>query len=355
MIALLICLQSAELLEKHVRYLASPALEGRNNGSEGGRKAAEYVAEKFREAGLKPGGPQGYFQDFDFRGAPSRNVLGLLEGESKEVVVVAAHHDGHGVLKGKVQPGADDNATGVALVLEVARELAKTKPKRSILFISFDAEEDGLVGSREFARAELYPDVAAAFVFDLVGGRLFEWETDRLYAMGSESSERLSSAVRSTKVDGLSVLPMGVFLIEPYPDFARSDYAAFRSKGVPFVFFSTGTPWYYHTEHDTPEVIDFPKLGRVTAYAKALALDTANGPERPAFRKAAPSKEDLAVVRDGLKMIVKRSEILTWPPGKYEAAQAALEEISALTEPEPKAMHKAMMLMLTVAKAQGKK
>jgi hypothetical protein len=341
-------LQEAEALERHVRFLASPELQGRDNGSEGGRRAAEYVAEGFKAAGLKPGGPQGWFHDFD----KGRNVIGLLEGESKEAVVVAAHHDGHGIVKGKVQPGADDNASGVALVLELARELGRTRPKRSMLFICFDAEEDGLLGSREFVKAGLYPDVAAAFVFDLVGGRFFEWETDRLYALGSESSAQLSAVVRSTRVDGLSVSPMGVFLIEPYPDFARSDYSAFRAKGVPFVFFSTGTPWYYHTEHDTPAVVDFPKLARVAAFARAVAVETANAPERPAFRKAAPSADDAAAVREGLSRILENAGRLTWPEGKREAAEALLKEPATA---EPKALQKAMMLMLSIARAQGKK
>lgn len=343
--------QDVAALERHVRFLASPELEGRNNGSEGGRKAADYVAEQFRAAGLKPGGPQGWYQEFDVRGAASRNVIGLLEGESKEAVVVAAHHDGHGIVKGKLQPGADDNATGVALVLELARELAKTRPKRSILFISFDAEEDGLVGSREFVKAGLYPDVAAAFVFDLVGGRFFEWEAERLFALGSESSAELAARVRATKVDGLSVAPMGVFLIEPYPDFARSDYAAFRAKGVPFVFFSTGTPWYYHTEHDAPEVVDFPKLAKVTAYAKAVVAETAAAPERPQFRRQGPSAEDLAAVREGLSRLIENGDRLQWPEGKREAAAALLAE---LKEPEPKALQKAMLLILTMARAQGR-
>lgn len=350
MIALVLCLQAAELLERDVRHLASEELRGRNNGTEGGRKAAEYVAERMKAAGLKPGGPDGWFQNFELRGNPSRNVIGLLEGETKEVVVVAAHHDGHGVLNGKVQPGADDNASGVAVVLRLARELAGTKPRRSILFVTFDAEEDGLVGSREFVKAGLYPDVAAAFVFDLVGGRFFEWEADRLYALGSESSPQLAERVRQTKVDGLSVEPMGVFLIEPYPEFARSDYAAFRAKGVPFVFFSTGTPWYYHTEHDTPEVIDFPKLGRVADYAKVLVLETANLAERPVFRKAAPSEEDLEAVRGGLRRMIWNADRLRWPEGKRAAAEALLEELKT---PEPKALQRAMLLILTVARAQG--
>ena len=341
MIALLLCLQSAELLEKHVRFLASEELRGRDNGSEGGRRAAEYVAENFRAAGLKT-----EFQVFD----KGRNVIGRLDGESKDVVVVAAHHDGHGVVKGKIQPGADDNASGVALVLELARELGTSKPKRSILFVTFDAEEDGLLGSREFVKAGLYPDVAAAFVFDLVGGRFFEWETDRLYALGAESSARLSAVVRSAKVDGLSVAPMGVFLIEPYPNMARSDYAPFRAKEVPFVFFSTGTPWYYHTEHDTPAVIDFPKLTRVAAYAKAVVAETASGAERPAFRKAGPSEEDLAAVKAGMAKVLENADRVRWPEGKRAELEALLK---ALTTPEPKALQKAMVLMLAIARAQG--
>lgn len=340
MIALLLALQT-ELLERDVRFLASEELQGRDNLSDGGRRAAEYVAENFRAAGLKT-----EFQAFD----KGRNVIGVLEGTSKEAVLVGAHHDGHGVIKGRIQPGADDNASGVALILQLARDLARTKPARTILFVSFDAEEDGLLGSREFVKAGLYPDVAAAFIFDLVGGRFFEWEAERLYALGSESSAALSERVRRTKVDGLSVAPMGVFLIEPYPDFARSDYSAFRAKGVPFVFFSTGTPWYYHTEHDTPAVIDFPKLARVTAYAKAVLVETANAPERPEFRKMPPSEEDLAAVRGGLSKVLENAERLRWPEGKRAAAEGLLKE---LTAPDAKTMQKAMMLMLTIARAQG--
>lgn len=341
MIALLLCLQSAELLEKHVRFLASPELEGRDNGTEGGRRAAEYVAERFRAAGLKT-----EFQDFE----KGRNVLGLLEGELKEVVVVGAHHDGHGVVKGRIQPGADDNASGVALVLELARVLAKSRPKRSILFVTFDAEEDGLLGSRAFVKSGKYPDVAAAFIFDLVGGRFFRWETDLLYAMGSESSEQLSSVVRSTKVDGLIVRPLGIFLIEPFPDFARSDYAAFRAKSVPFVFFSTGTPWYYHTEHDTPEVVDFPKLTKVALYAKDVVAATSSAADRPVFRKPAPSKEDEAAVVQAFQVMMRSAEGLTWPEGAREEAWALLEDPRPL---DAKALQKAMILMLKIARAQG--
>jgi hypothetical protein len=341
-------LQDVEALERHVRFLASPELQGRDNLTAGGRRAAAYVAEQFRAAGLTPGGVDGWYHDFD----KGRNVVGRIDGERKEAVVVAAHHDGHGVIQGKVQPGADDNASGVALVLELARALGGSKPPRTILFVSFDAEEDGLLGSREFVKAGLYPDVAAAFVFDLVGGRFFEWEADRLYAMGSESSAQLSELVRRTKVDGLRVQPLGIYLIEPIPDFARSDYAAFRAKGVPFVFFSTGTPWYYHTEHDTPEVVDFPKLAKVAGYAKAVVAAAAAAPERPAFRKAGPSEEDVAAVREAFQDMMKRAETLTWPEGKREAARALLQDPGPT---DAKTLQRAMMLMLTVARAQGKK
>ena len=242
--------------EKHIRFLASDEMKGRENGTAEGRKAAQYVADAFKDRGLKPGGKDGWFQDFTARGQEGRNVVGLLPGENaSEYVVVAAHHDGRGVIKDKVQPGADDNASGVAMVLELARSFKDAKPKRSILFISFDCEEKGMLGSREFVKSQLYDTkaIAAMIVFDLIGGDFMEWEKKRIYALGSEYSAELFERIARDAADSrdLEVVRSSVALIEPYPDMARSDYHAFRGKGVPFVFFSTGTPWYYHSEHDT--------------------------------------------------------------------------------------------------------
>ena len=208
LLALAFCTQaeafSREGFERHILKLASDEMKGRDDGTPEGLAAAEYVAGRFKECGLKPGGRDGYFQDFTSRfssGSPEhkgRNVVGLLEGKrAREYVVVAAHHDGLGVRNGKIHNGADDNASGTAMVLELARSFSGTVPGRSMLFISFDCEEDGLLGSREFVKSELYPasSFAALFVFDLVGGDFFEWEKDRFYALGSESSAELYERV----------------------------------------------------------------------------------------------------------------------------------------------------------------
>ena len=342
-----------EDLERHVRFLASDEMKGRDNGTPEGLKAAEYVAERFREAGLRPGGKGGWFHDFKSREVSGRNVIGLLEGDRKEeYVVVAAHHDARGVLNGKVQNGADDNATGVAAVIELARAFAKSKPARSLLFISFDAEEDGLAGSREFVKAELYPasSFAAMFVFDLVGGSLFPWDKDRLYALGAEHSPELWDRVGKGVAKDLEVVRSGIYLIEPLPEMARSDYHAFRAKGVPFVFFSTGTPWYYHTEHDDPEVVDFGKLTRATRFARGVIAETVADPKRPEFKGPRVPAEDLETVKSALDRVFA----LKMDDALRESAKKVREEVGALAEPDPKKLQQAMMILFRIARTQGK-
>ena len=342
-------------LERDVAFLAAPDLKGRDNGTPEGLKAAEWVAERMKESGLKPGLASGWFHDFEARSVKGRNVAGLIEGtKPDEIVVVAAHHDARGIVGGKLQPGADDNASGVALILEVARLLAGSKPRRSILFVSFDAEEDGLVGSREFVKAGLHPgaEYAACFVFDLVGGNAFDWEKGRVYALGSESSPELAAAVGDAKVEGLKAMRLAVGLIEPLPGFARSDYAAFRDRGVPFAFFSTGTPWYYHTEHDVPARIDLPKLARVCDLARQAVSAAATSEARPTFRRAAAGAEDAREVRAMLSSLLEAKGKIVLEEKHEAAARKLVEELEG--EPELKTMQRAMILLLTAARAQGK-
>jgi hypothetical protein len=344
------CSAAPSDLERHVRFLASDEMKGRDNGTPEGAKAAEYVAEQFRKAGLKPGANGGWFHAFEWRGISGRNVVGLLEGEKKdEYIVVGAHHDARGVQNGKVQNGADDNATGVAAVIELARSFAGTKPARSMLFISFDAEEDGLVGSREFVKAELYPSTsfAAMFVFDLVGGTLIPGDENRLYALGAEYSPQLWDRVGRAR--GLDVVRSGIYLLEPIAGMARSDYHAFREKGVPFVFFSTGTPWYYHTEHDDPEVVDFGKLRCVVECARDVIAETAADPKRPEFKGPRMPAEDLETVRTSLD----RALALKMDDALRESAVKIRAELGALSEPDVKKLQQAMMILFRIVRSQG--
>lgn len=362
--ALLLSLQghlfSPEDFEKHLRFLASQEMKGRDNGTPEGEKAAQYVADRLKEYGLKPGGRDGWFHEFAARNQKGRNVLGLLPGESvSEYVVVAAHHDARGVVNGKVQPGADDNASGVAMVLELARSFSKARPKRSLLFISFDCEEDGLLGSREFVQSGLYDpkSIAAMFVFDLIGGDFFQWEKDRIYALGSEYSAELFDRVGrlAGESKGLEVVRSGVALLEPFEGMARSDYHAFRSKAVPFVFFSSGTPWYYHTEHDTVDVINFGKLAKAASFVRGVVAETADDGKRPAFRAPVRVEEDVPNLLRTLRAVLQRRDELTLTEKQREAVLASVEALSAEGTPDVKKLQQAMIVLFGVARSQGKR
>jgi Zn-dependent M28 family amino/carboxypeptidase len=153
-------------LEQHVERLTSVDFAGRRAGSEGGRLAGEYLAEQFPSFGLEGAGTDGtWFQDFPLRDSgSSRNVMAMLRGSdpelSSEWILSGAHYDHPGEAEGGgYYPGADDDAGGTAVMLELAQAFARTEsaPARSILFMGFGAEEMGLIGSKYYVENPLQP------------------------------------------------------------------------------------------------------------------------------------------------------------------------------------------------------
>lgn len=165
---------------KDIEYLASDELAGRGLGTEGLNKAADYIAGQFSDAGLQPcgDGPDDYFQTWtekvdmpDHDIVTIKNVIGIIPGINPQFdgqsVVIGAHYDSHGLgwpdvlkgNKGKIHPGADDNASGISVLLEFARLVGKKlQPERTIVFVAFSAEEAGKLGSLHYIRqAEKYP------------------------------------------------------------------------------------------------------------------------------------------------------------------------------------------------------
>ncbi|RMF99362.1 MAG: M28 family peptidase, partial [Gammaproteobacteria bacterium] len=166
-------LVSRERLMQHVNYLAAPEREGRGLGSRGLEEAADYIAAEFAAAGLQPGGEAGgYFQPFSSPTGPDgkphelRNVIGWLPGSDpalrEQAVLITAHYDhlGHGwpderaqAAPGAIYPGADDNASGIAVLIELARAFASGPAlPRSLVFVAFSGEEAGLLGSDWYVR-----------------------------------------------------------------------------------------------------------------------------------------------------------------------------------------------------------
>ena len=311
--------EAQDRLKADVTFLASDEMKGRRAGSPEAEKAARWMAEQFETIGLQKGAPDGYLQPFKIKqdGSNGFNVVGLLEGTTDEFVVIGAHFDHLGVKDGAIFNGADDNASGCAVLLEVARACvaAKSKPRRGVVFCSFDAEERLLGGSRHFVASGRFDmsKAAAMVCLDMMGGNFFPRDTRSLYALGAENSPEIQDVLkRIAPVEGLDVRPLGVNLIEPLGEiYARSDYGSFRAKKVPFVFFSTGQPWYYHKPEDDVERLNFGKMEKGARYVTQVVLGLASLETRPRYvKQQGVAVEDLRALSEILKRALEHPEDL---------------------------------------------
>lgn len=242
-------------------------------------------------AGLKATGTIDIVQDR----VTARNVIGVLEGsgpKADETIVVGGHYDhlgrgGRGSLapfSKDIHNGADDNASGTALVMELARRLAKRDQPlpRRVVFMAFSGEERGLLGSRHYVANPLYPisDTVAMFNFDMVG-RL--GEKGQLTAFGVDSTPGLRDQV-------IQAAPKYGLEIRPNSDIAgNSDHASFNEKGIPVLFLFTGTHRDYHRPSDDTPLINFEGMSRIANLAEEMLLSFAERPDRPEFVAAPPS------------------------------------------------------------------
>jgi hypothetical protein len=324
-------------LKATVSFLASDEMKGRRAGTPEGEKAARWMAEQFETIGLKKGTPDGYLQKFKLKGETSPdgfNVLGLLEGTTDEFVALCCHHDHVGMKDGKIYHGADDNASACALLLEIARlcAAAKEKPRRGILFCSFDAEEQLLMGSRHFVFSGLYDmsKIAALVCMDLVGGNFFPRDATSLYVMGAENSPELLGVLgKIPRIEKLDLRPMGINVIEPLGDvFARSDYGSFRMKRVPFVFLSSGQPWYYHKPEDEPARLNYEKMEKGVAFVQRLILDLSALEAKPRYVKQhGLSLDDLKAVVDTVRRFLEHPEDLELTEEEVSSLKASIGQI----------------------------
>ncbi|UCF66619.1 MAG: M20/M25/M40 family metallo-hydrolase [Acidobacteriota bacterium] len=280
-------------LEQRVGMLSSASFEGRGVGTAGLDRAAELIADLFERAGLEPGGDDGsYFQSWDEPdgpfGAPVtlRNVIGVIPGTSGEwsgqSVVLGAHYDhlGRGwpsvrqQEKGKIHPGADDNASGVAVLLELADVLGRDlKPPRSIVFVAFSAEEWDLRGSRHYVEAmDKWPVSEAIAMINLdTVGRL---HGQKIKVFGTASASEWPHIVRGI---GFTT---GVQAESVADDLGGSDQKSFHEAGVPAVQIFSGGHEDYHRSSDTADKIDAEGLVDVATFVRE-ALVYLSERERP--------------------------------------------------------------------------
>jgi hypothetical protein len=215
------------------------------------------------------------------------NVIGILPGTDKaragEALVLGAHYDHLGRTDGAVHPGADDNASGTALVLGLAQTLAATGGlPRTLIFVLFSGEETGLLGSAHYARHPVIPidRTVAMLNFDMVG----RMRNQRLNVGGVESGNGLRAIVSESGKNG----PLTLVLHDsPY---APSDQTSFYTAGAPVLFFSTELHDDYHTPRDTADKINGDGMADVASLALRI-VDRLAGDARPAYVKLAPPSQ----------------------------------------------------------------
>lgn len=260
-------------IKDHIWYLASPKMKGRFPGTAGNNKAADYLVKQFKKSGISPFG-NSYFQEFtakirvkkgvtDTPYVQTKNVVGFIEGSDpklkNEFIVIGAHYDhlGMGGASSKkpdtvaAHPGADDNASGTAALLEISEKLAANKAslKRSIIIIAFSAEEQGLLGSKYFTEHPLVPlsQIKLMINMDMVG----RMNTEKHLYMGGAASFDGGMELMKSLGPEIGINPV----VNAY-DVGGSDHVSFYKKNIPVLGFHTGGHPQYHTPEDDRKLIN---------------------------------------------------------------------------------------------------
>jgi hypothetical protein len=276
-------------LRKHITFLASDKMKGRGTGSPEEKKAASYIAKQFKKAGLSPKGDgDTWFHQYSFKkqsdphggsegpAVSSRNVVGYLDNGAPYTIVIGAHYDHLGMghdhnsleanPEGKIHNGADDNASGTAGVIELARHLAQNgqKENHNFLFICFSGEELGLFGSKKYTERPTIDLSKVSFMINMdMIGRLNEER--RIMVGGVGTAPDFVPVINQVKQD--LTIKFDSAGIGP------SDHTSFYLKDLPVLFFFTGQHSDYHKPSDDTEKVNFAGEQTVLELAlRALAI-----------------------------------------------------------------------------------
>lgn len=248
-------------------YLASEALAGRGTGQPGGAKAQQWLVTEFAQIGLAAAGTAGYLQPYQpttgkaqlMKGAA--NVLGRIEGTDPTLpmLVLTAHYDHLGVHQGQIYFGADDNASGVAALLALARYFKQHPPRHTLLFAALDNEETGMWGARMLFEQELLKPAQIKLNINM---DMLSQNTDKqLIAVGSYHYPQLEKPLQQLQQQSSVRLLLGydrpAWLVGTHQDWTfSSDHREFHNRAVPFVYFGVPDHAHYHQPSDTVDNMD---------------------------------------------------------------------------------------------------
>ncbi len=279
-------------IHEDVTFLANDKLEGRATGSEGEKIASHYIAKRFKELGVSPKGTDGYFQSFTFKpkkGPHSeakftdtiadttitgRNVIGYIDNNSENTVIIGAHYDhlGYGnegsLHRGEkaIHNGADDNASGVSVMLNLADKLKTTNRNNNYLLMAFSGEEMGLLGSNYFLKNATIDTKKVNYMINMdMVGRL---KDSTLAVYGTGTSPLWSQTINSLNSD--------FKLVEKESGVGPSDHTSFYLNDIPVLHFFTGQHENYHKPSDDQELLNYDGMYAISEYIFSIISDLDN-------------------------------------------------------------------------------
>mgnify|MGYP001071988414 FL=1 len=311
-------------IKEDVAFLADDKLEGRQTGTEGEKLASDFLVQRFKAIGLEPKGTDGFLQAFSFKpktdphkevqfttNADStitgRNVIGYINNNAKNTIVIGAHYDhlgfgGEGSLYREgdkaVHNGADDNASGVAVMMDVASRLSidkglKQNTNNNYLFMAFSGEEMGLLGSNYFSKN---PTVEAESInyminMDMVG-RMKADSTLAVYGTGTSPMFKQTIKANNDKFK----------IIENESGVGPSDHTSFYLIDIPVLHFFTGQHEDYHKPGDDAEKLNYEGMNLISSYIYTIISDLDDNGEL-AFRKTKNESEEAPRFKVGLGVV----------------------------------------------------
>ncbi|RSK41568.1 M28 family peptidase [Mangrovimonas spongiae] len=307
-------------IKDDVAFLADDKLEGRETGTKGEQEAAAYIVKRFKEIGLSPKGTEDFYQTFSFKPKTNphedvtfvtmaedstvtgTNVLGYIDNQAESTIIIGAHYDhlGYGsegsLYRGKtkeIHNGADDNASGVAVMLDLAGRLKNKNTANNYLFMAFSGEEMGLLGSNYFTKNATLDLGTANYMINMdMVGRLKQDGTLAVYGVGTSPrfKQTLTSSNNNFK------------LIENESGVGPSDHTSFYLQDIPVLHFFTGQHEDYHKPGDDAEKLNYEGMNLISDYILEVITELDdNG--KLAFRKTKNESEETPRFKVGMGVI----------------------------------------------------
>jgi hypothetical protein len=306
-------------IKEDVTYLSDDRLEGRQTGTKGEQAAADYIANRFKSLGLAPKGTEEYLQKFSFKPKTNPhqvvtytvkdgdstitgiNVVGLLNNKAENTIVIGAHFDhlGYGaegsLHRGEraIHNGADDNASGVSVLLNLATKLKKANTNNNYLFIAFSGEEMGLLGSNYFVKNPTIDIKKVNYMINMdMVGRLKADSTLAVYGVGTSPILRQTLKAHNTKFK----------LIDKESGVGPSDHTSFYNADIPVLHFFTGQHEDYHKPSDDADKLNIEGMELISNYIFDVISDLDNN-GKLTFRKTKNESENVPRFKVGLGVI----------------------------------------------------